>query len=83
MQAQSPALSFAPLLSEVLTNSTPLRPCDKDEGGCGALIPTSHVLDKAPTLFTVGGCFLSGGFCFAYPILIILSLWKRGVAVWN
>jgi hypothetical protein len=47
-------LPFAPLLSWVLHSSTPLRPCDKDEGGCGKLIPTTHMLGKAPRLFTIG-----------------------------
>jgi hypothetical protein len=58
LQGHSPSLPFAPLLSEVLHSSTPLRPCDKDEGGCGEPIPTTHVLDKAPRLFTVGTSFL-------------------------
>ncbi|GAQ85003.1 GDP-GTP exchange factor [Klebsormidium nitens] len=50
---QSPGRPFAPLLRRVLDGSTPLRPCDKDEGGCGEPLPTTHVLDKAPQLFTV------------------------------
>ena len=28
------------------------KPCDKDEGGCGASLPTDHSLVRAPAVFT-------------------------------